>query len=107
MNALIIPIARPTASRPPMTLKRLVESLPKIESTIDWLISHQICVLGFGCCRSGPVVTVAAHPSVYMLARGEAERIGIDQRGLLRHETWRFAARGCVDVMWEEVVCVH
>ena len=107
MTTLIIPIERPTAARPPMTLKRLVESLPKIEATVEWLLKHQICILGFGCGRRGPFVTVAAHPTVYFLAKGEAESIGHDQRGALRHETWSFFARGNVEVLWEEVTCVH
>lgn len=106
MTSLVIPIKRPTADRPPMTLKRLLESLSLLESTISWLGKHQVCVIGFGC-RHRPLVTVAAHPAVYMLAKGSAERIGIEQVGMLRHETWRFAAPGNVEVLWEEVTCVH
>lgn len=91
----------------PMTLSQFMASLGLIESTIDWLSRNHVSVIGFGCTRNGPVITVAPHPSVYIAGKGEAERIGYRQIGALRHELWSFKARGDVVVCWEEVVCVH
>lgn len=93
--------------RPPLTLEQFIASLGLIESTMAWLMARQISILGFGCTRLGPCITVAAHPAVYMAAKGTAERRSYQQVGALRHELWSFAARGGVDLLWEEVVCTH
>lgn len=95
------------ADKPPLTLPQFMASLALIESTMAWLLGRQIAILGFGCTRKGPLITVAAHPAVYMAAKGSAERRGYRQVGALRHELWAFSARGGVEVCWEEVVCVH
>ena len=106
MSALVIPFERP-AERSPMTLAGVLAALPRIEHTMAWLGRHQIAVIGFGCTRKGPVVTVAAHPAVYMLAHGRAERREQKQVGAVRHEMWSFPTDNQVDIVWEEVVCVH
>lgn len=93
--------------RAPLTVPQFMASLALIESTMTWLLGRQIAVIGFGCTRRGPLITVAPHPAVYMAAKGTAERRSIRQVGALRHELWTFAARGGVEVCWEEVVCVH
>lgn len=93
--------------RAPLTVPQFLASLALIESTMTWLLGKQIAILGFGCTRQGPLITVAAHPAVYMAAKGSAERRSFRQVGALRHELWTFAARGGVEVCWEEVVCVY
>lgn len=95
------------AEQGPTTLVRFLASLSLIETTIAWLLSKHVSVIGFGCTRFGPVITVAAHPAAYVAAKGAAERRGYRQIGQLRYERWSFKARGDVEVTWEEVVCVH
>jgi len=95
------------ARRAPLTLAQFMASLAVIEATMAWLLGKRIAILGFGCTRSGPVITVAAHPAVYMAAKGSAERRSYRQIGALRHELWTFSARGGVEICWEETVCAH
>lgn len=106
MSATIHPFRR-AADRPPITLTQFMASLALIEATMAWLVSNNLCVIGFGCTRHGPLITIAAQPAAYKLAKGSAERRGYRQIGALRHETWSFSAQGGVEVCWEEVVCVH
>lgn len=109
MSALLIPLRRheplPALGHGRMTLAGVFAALPKIERAMDWLTKHHVAVVGFGCTRKGPVVTVAAHPAVYILAHGRAERREQRQAGATRHETWSFATDEGVDIVWEETVC--
>ena len=93
--------------RDPLTFAQMIATLKDIEAICDWLTKNQVCVLGFRCSRSGPVVTVAPHPKVYALAKGDAERGEFRQVGALRHECWSFKTRRGVLVCWEDVRCVH
>lgn len=90
----------------PLTLQQMLAGVREIEHTANWLLTHQICVLGFRCSRLGLLITVAPHPRIYILAKGTAERCEFRQIGALRYERWEFA-RSTVRVTWEEVVCVH
>lgn len=91
----------------PLTFVQMLASLKDIEAICAWLAKNQVCVLGFRCSRTGPVVTVEPHPRVYALAKGDAYREGFRQVGAARHECWSFKTRRGVTVCWEEVRCVH
>lgn len=104
MSALIIPIARDKEPAPgPITWRDMLGALERISAAMDWLSAHQVAVLGFGCTRQGPVVTVAASPAVYTLFKARVETVGQHQVGALRHVLWEATAPGNVRVLWEEV----
>lgn len=97
---------RAPARKTPITLGQFIASLQLIEETMEWLLANQLAIVSFGCTRRGPTINIAAQPRAYLIARGQAWRRSFSQVGALRHEVWVFAAKGGVEIAWEEVVCV-
>ena len=93
--------------RPPLNIRQASLALVAIEHTLNWLDRHQVCHRGFGFGPQGAEILAVACPTLYMLAKGAAERCGIEQVGAYCFEVWSFRNKEGVEIFWQEVVCVH
>ena len=84
----------------------LTDAQTRIERCSQWLAENGVCVLAFtGTTLHDPIIVAAAHPKVWMLFSGRAERTGYRQDAALRYETWEGSDQiNQVRVRWQEVV---